>query len=94
MLAGRIAPSIASSLRIVLVCKPCCLVFRAEHQHLRTEPSTDDTSLDVGVESFYEWDVDMHSLKKTDPDVDIGGMKPTSNLEKYIQRKLFSLKYV
>ncbi|KAL1659911.1 mannitol dehydrogenase C-terminal domain-containing protein [Schizophyllum commune] len=51
----------------------------------------DDTSLDVGVESFYEWDVDLHSLKKTDPDVDIGGMKPTSNLEKYIQRKLFSL---
>ncbi|KAL1742811.1 mannitol dehydrogenase C-terminal domain-containing protein [Schizophyllum fasciatum] len=51
----------------------------------------DDNSLDVGVESFYEWDVDMHNLKKTDPDVDIGGMRPTSNLNKYIQRKLFLL---
>ncbi|KAJ8095186.1 hypothetical protein AAF712_007189 [Marasmius tenuissimus] len=47
--------------------------------------------LDVGVEPFYEWNVDSSSLKKTEPHVDISGMKIVNNLEAYVQRKLFTL---
>ena len=34
--------------------------------------------LDVGVEPFYEWNVDSKALKKTEPNVDISGMKSKS----------------
>ncbi|KAK7466362.1 hypothetical protein VKT23_005089 [Stygiomarasmius scandens] len=47
--------------------------------------------LDVGVEPFFEWTVDVNSLKKTDPDVHIKGMHTTDNLDAYVQRKLFTL---
>ncbi|KIK61916.1 hypothetical protein GYMLUDRAFT_165456 [Collybiopsis luxurians FD-317 M1] len=54
-------------------------------------PFTSNKLLDVGVEPFYEWTVDSHSLKKTDPDVEIEGMHATDNLDAYVQRKLFTL---
>ncbi|KAF9266825.1 NAD(P)-binding protein [Marasmius fiardii PR-910] len=47
--------------------------------------------LDVGVEPFYEWNVDAKSLKKTDPHCDIEGMNTVNNLDAYVQRKLFTL---
>ncbi|KAG7093568.1 hypothetical protein E1B28_007238 [Marasmius oreades] len=47
--------------------------------------------LDVGVEPFFEWNVEAKSLKKTDPQCDIEGMKTVDNLEAYVQRKLFTL---
>ncbi|KAI3619971.1 mannitol-1-phosphate 5-dehydrogenase [Moniliophthora roreri] len=54
-------------------------------------PYDTENLLDVGVEPFYEWIVDANSLKKTDPDVQIPGMKATDNLDAYVQRKLFTL---
>ncbi|KAL0568373.1 hypothetical protein V5O48_013620 [Marasmius crinis-equi] len=47
--------------------------------------------LDVGVEPFYEWNVDAKSLKRTNPHSDITGMNIVNNLEAYVQRKLFTL---
>ncbi|TRM65087.1 mannitol dehydrogenase C-terminal domain-containing protein [Schizophyllum amplum] len=52
---------------------------------------TEETSLDVGVEPFYEWDVDERSLKVTHPDLQINGILPTDRLESYIMRKLYTL---
>ncbi|KAF9077973.1 mannitol-1-phosphate 5-dehydrogenase [Rhodocollybia butyracea] len=54
-------------------------------------PFSSDNILTSGVEEFFEWTVDSSSLKKTDPDIEIAGMHATSNLDAYVQRKLFTL---
>ncbi|KAJ3001191.1 hypothetical protein NUW54_g6589 [Trametes sanguinea] len=49
------------------------------------------TPLDVGVEGFYEWVVDEKALHRTRPDVKLKGVKLTTSLDAYIERKLFTL---
>lgn len=50
-----------------------------------------DNSLDVGVEGFYEWVVDKQALQPTRADVHLQGIRLTTKLEGYIERKLFTL---
>ncbi|KAJ6480863.1 mannitol-1-phosphate 5-dehydrogenase [Mycena sanguinolenta] len=53
-----------------------------------------ESSLDVGVEEFFEWIVEGPSLKGAKPgalDVPIDGMNLTDNLAAYNERKLFTL---
>ncbi|KAJ7918623.1 mannitol dehydrogenase domain-containing protein [Mycena leptocephala] len=53
-----------------------------------------DSTLDVGVEEFFEWIVEGPSLKGTKAgalDVPIDGMTLTDNLPAYNERKLFTL---
>ncbi|KAL1691129.1 mannitol dehydrogenase C-terminal domain-containing protein [Schizophyllum commune] len=57
----------------------------------RIVPPYEPAALDVGVEAFYEWDVDRKALKKTEPDLHIEAIRPTKHLEKYIKRKLYTL---
>ncbi len=47
----------------------------------------DACTLDVTVESFYEWDVDQNGIKGVKPPVP--GIHYTDRLEAYIERKLF-----
>lgn len=47
--------------------------------------------LNVRVEGYYEWIVDQTSLKHTPLDVSIAGIKSTTNLLGYLERKLFTL---
>ncbi|KAL1747111.1 mannitol dehydrogenase C-terminal domain-containing protein [Schizophyllum fasciatum] len=54
-------------------------------------PYEPEAALDVGVEAFYEWDVDRKALIKTEPDLHIDAIRPTKHLEKYIKRKLYTL---
>ncbi|KAI0647757.1 mannitol dehydrogenase domain-containing protein [Trametes meyenii] len=49
------------------------------------------TPLDVGVEGFYEWVVDERALQHTPPDVRLKGVCLTTDLQAYIERKLFTL---
>ncbi|KAF7309222.1 Mannitol dehydrogenase domain-containing protein [Mycena kentingensis (nom. inval.)] len=51
-----------------------------------------ESSLDVGVESFFEWVVDSDALKPAKAlEVPVGGMTLTSDLPAYNERKLFTL---
>ncbi|KAJ7625651.1 mannitol dehydrogenase domain-containing protein, partial [Roridomyces roridus] len=53
-----------------------------------------DSSLDVGVEEFFEWIVDGVALKGSKPgalDVPVEGMSLTDDLPAYNERKLFTL---
>ncbi|KAI0771168.1 mannitol dehydrogenase domain-containing protein [Trametes elegans] len=47
--------------------------------------------LDVGVEGFYEWVVDEGALQPTRPAVTLKGVRLTSDLQAYVERKLFTL---
>ncbi|KAI0669225.1 mannitol dehydrogenase [Trametes maxima] len=49
------------------------------------------TPLDVGVEGFYEWVVDENALQRTRPDVHLKGVRLTTDLQAYVERKLFTL---
>ena len=62
--------------------------------HQIIDHDREEAALDVGVEAFYEWDVDRKALKKTEPDLHIEAIRPTKHLEKYIKRKLYTLKCV
>ncbi|KAI0755279.1 mannitol-1-phosphate 5-dehydrogenase [Daedaleopsis nitida] len=55
------------------------------------DPTGSDSPLDVGVEGFYEWVIDESSLRRTRPAVDLKGVKLTTELDAYIERKLFTL---
>ncbi|OSD07545.1 mannitol dehydrogenase domain-containing protein [Trametes coccinea BRFM310] len=55
------------------------------------DPKDSATPLDVGVEGFYEWVVDEKALRRTRPDVKLKGVKLTTSLDAYIERKLFTL---
>ncbi|KIJ48467.1 hypothetical protein M422DRAFT_247804 [Sphaerobolus stellatus SS14] len=58
------------------------------------EPEENENPLDVGVESFHEWVVDSNGLKglsRSTKSLDIPGMKLTSDLPAYVQRKLYTL---
>ncbi|TFK81837.1 mannitol-1-phosphate 5-dehydrogenase [Polyporus arcularius HHB13444] len=55
------------------------------------DPKDSDTPLDVGVEGFYEWVVDKDALQRTPPNIQLKGVKLTSELDAYIERKLFTL---
>ncbi|KAI8978811.1 mannitol dehydrogenase domain-containing protein [Trametes punicea] len=55
------------------------------------DPKDSNTPLDVGVEGFYEWVVDEKALHRTRPDVKLKGVSLTTNLQAYIERKLFTL---
>ncbi|RPD62752.1 mannitol-1-phosphate 5-dehydrogenase [Lentinus tigrinus ALCF2SS1-7] len=55
------------------------------------DPKDSDRPLDVGVEGFYEWVVDQGALQRTPPRVHLKGVKLTTDLDAYIERKLFTL---
>ncbi|TBU36416.1 mannitol-1-phosphate 5-dehydrogenase [Dichomitus squalens] len=55
------------------------------------DPSQSGSSLDVGVEGFYEWVVDKDALRRTHAPVNLKGVKLTTELQAYIERKLFTL---
>ncbi|KAI9061341.1 mannitol dehydrogenase domain-containing protein [Trametes sanguinea] len=55
------------------------------------DPKDSAPPLDVGVEGFYEWVVDEKALHRTRPDVKLKGVKLTTSLDAYIERKLFTL---
>ncbi|KAI0662257.1 mannitol dehydrogenase domain-containing protein [Cubamyces menziesii] len=55
------------------------------------DPKDSSTPLDVGVEGFYEWVVDEKALQHTRPDVKLKGVRLTTDLQAYIERKLFTL---
>ncbi|KAI0328859.1 mannitol dehydrogenase domain-containing protein [Cubamyces sp. BRFM 1775] len=55
------------------------------------DPKDSSTPLDVGVEGFYEWVVDEKALQRTRPDVKLKGVRLTTDLQAYIERKLFTL---
>jgi len=52
-------------------------------------PSSDEESLDVLIESFYEWCVETTGFKSGHPNVK--GIHWVDNLEPYIERKLFTV---
>lgn len=54
-------------------------------------PTDNDSPLDVGVEGFYEWVVDRSALQRTRPNVHLKGIHLTTDLDAYIERKLFTL---
>ena len=55
------------------------------------KPADEDGPLDVGVEGFYEWVVDERALHRTRPAVDLKGVRLTSSVDAYVERKLFTL---
>ena len=55
------------------------------------DPSQSGSPLDVGVEGFYEWVVDKEALHRTRAPVNLKGVKLTTELQAYIERKLFTL---
>lgn len=55
------------------------------------DPKDGGSELDVGVEGFYEWVVDKNALHRTPLDVRLKGVRLTSDLQAYIERKLFTL---
>ena len=55
------------------------------------DPKDSGSPLDVGVEGFYEWVVDKNALQRTPPSVRLKGVKLTTSLDAYIERKLFTL---
>lgn len=55
------------------------------------DPKDGGSALDVGVEGFYEWVVDENALHRTPLDVRLKGIRLTSDLQAYIERKLFTL---
>ncbi|KAI0632449.1 mannitol dehydrogenase domain-containing protein [Trametes polyzona] len=55
------------------------------------DPKDSGTALDVGVEGFYEWVVDEKALRPTPLDVRLKGIRLTTDLQAYIERKLFTL---
>ncbi|KAI0712540.1 mannitol dehydrogenase domain-containing protein [Earliella scabrosa] len=55
------------------------------------DPGDGDNPLDVGVEGFYEWVVDKSALQRTRPNVHLKGIHLTTDLDAYIERKLFTL---
>ncbi|KAH9851534.1 mannitol dehydrogenase domain-containing protein [Lenzites betulinus] len=55
------------------------------------DPKDSATPLDVGVEGFYEWVVDEDALHQTRHDVRLKGIRLTTDLQAYIERKLFTL---
>ncbi|KAJ7509702.1 mannitol dehydrogenase domain-containing protein [Mycena galericulata] len=58
------------------------------------EHESADSTLDVGVEEFFEWVVEGPALKDTGPnglDVPVDGMRLVTELAPYNERKLFTL---
>ena len=52
-------------------------------------PVKTDNIIDVTVEKFYEWNVEKDNIKGQN--LDIEGMNLVSNLQSYVERKLFTL---
>ena len=55
------------------------------------KPDEGQNPLDVGVEGFYEWVVDERALHATRPAVQLKGVQLTTQLQAYVERKLYTL---
>lgn len=75
---------------------PNCAVDRIvpppDQDRLAARKGQEHTTLDVDVESFYEWIVEKSALKGNPPfPQPVKGMQLTNRLQAYVERKLFTL---